>query len=175
LAWLPSTTNEKGQSLERAGSAESRIPETLRLFLQMCVRRLAHACCALFWQSAPSLGRNQVVGLRLPGRRHVQFQGRAFPILNPAKYSPVMVSEFAATRPELRIVSADSGVNPRRLPRNFSLECGLQYSFGGAQLELHLWRLPVWPSESLLPHTCECLSVSQNAPPVLLLVRFRFL
>jgi len=58
--------------------SESRIPETLRLFLQMCVRRLAHACCALFWQSAPSLGRNQVAAFRLPGRRHVQFQGRAY-------------------------------------------------------------------------------------------------
>ena len=40
--------------------------------------KVAHACCALFWQSAPPLGRNQVAAFPLPGRRHVHFQGRAF-------------------------------------------------------------------------------------------------
>ena len=62
LAWLPSTTNEKGQSVERG----------------LQVLDAAHACCALFWQSAPSLGRNQVAAFGLPGRRYVQFQGTAF-------------------------------------------------------------------------------------------------
>jgi hypothetical protein len=68
LPRLPSTTNEKGQSVERG----------------LQVLDGAHACRALFWQSAPSLGRNQVATLRLPGRRHVQFQGRAFLVPNPS-------------------------------------------------------------------------------------------
>ena len=75
LAWLPSTTNEKGQSVERG----------------LQVLDAAHACCALFWQSAPSLGRNQVAAFRLPGRRHVRFQGRAFIGPNPTRHPSGMV------------------------------------------------------------------------------------
>jgi hypothetical protein len=70
LAWLPSTTNEKGQSVERGLQALDA----------------AHACCASFWQSAPSPGRNQVAAFPLPGRRLVQCQGGALIVPNPAKY-----------------------------------------------------------------------------------------
>jgi len=67
LTPVPSVAAATGRGVSRsAGRSEGPPPAA------------AHACCALFWQSAPSLGRNQVAAFPLPSRRHVQFHGRAY-------------------------------------------------------------------------------------------------
>ena len=94
----PPTIYEKGQSVERG----------------LQVLDAAHACCALFWQSAPSLGRNQVAAFRLPGRRHVQCQGRAFFVPNPAKYPLIIVSECVIQARSVEVTGRTTSTVSRR-------------------------------------------------------------